>query len=85
LPWLREHNPKIDWRTGELARSDDKCNSETLAEMVAALDMLNLSEEENEGESPEELSADEELWSYIEILNLIENVPGEPRTNNERR
>jgi hypothetical protein len=76
LPWLREHNPKIDWRTGELARCDDKCNTETLAQMVAALDMLNLAEEREDGETTEELSAEEELWTYFEILNLIENVPG---------
>jgi hypothetical protein len=79
LPWLREYNPKIDWCTGELVRSDDKCNSEILAQMVAALDMLHLSEENDEVGVKDELLVDEELWTYFEVLNLIENVSGESR------
>jgi hypothetical protein len=45
--------------------------------MVAALDMLHLSEEDDGGEVTNELLVDEELWTYFEVLNLIENVPGE--------
>ena len=77
LPQLREYNPKIDQRTRELVRSDDKYNSETLAKIVAALDMLYLLEEDKGEGVTKELSVDKELQKYFEILNLIENIPRE--------
>ena len=72
---LREHNSKIDQYTRELVRSNNKCNSETLAQIVVALDILYLLEEDDGNRATEELLVDEELQKYFEILNLIKNVP----------
>jgi hypothetical protein len=36
LLWLRQHNPKVKRKTGTLTKSDDNCNTETLAQMLPA-------------------------------------------------
>ncbi|XMA14720.1 hypothetical protein WAI453_007511 [Rhynchosporium graminicola] len=70
VPWLKTHNPKVNFRTGQLSRGDDSPSTDSFCHLLAAIEYLHLTE--SAGDIAEGPPGEDLDWQLVHTLNNLE-------------
>lgn len=68
MPWLRQHNVKIDWKEGSVTFSSEYCKDQCLEERIAATAQATIIEKKEDKPSRVEEQVPEAYHEYLDLF-----------------